>query len=286
MKKYFLFQLVFLISALALFAEPIDRVETWSLTPEKVVEIAYDFSGNKASWKDWTGETLYTYDHYKYLSSVKSPLGEETFYKHDPLGRLKKITYPSKKEVSYTHFPGGKIKEVSFQGRLISYSYDPDTSLLLKKTVRKGVSTEYEYDEARRVSDIIHRDSKNHLIAHFHFEYDAMDNPVLIRKTLQDEETVTQYIYDKLYRLIEESSSDGHFEKYSYDALGNRLTKDSSKENLTYQYSEEGHLKQAGDISYEYNKKGYLIKKTSPLEEVFYSYNELGQLTAYKDEKS
>jgi YD repeat-containing protein len=252
MKQFVMCSIFFLIWILTFSETDADQVEKWILTSEKEVEITSDLAGNRTSWKDWSGETLYTYDHYNYLSSSTSPSGDVTFYKHDPLGRLQKITYPSKQEVTYSYFPGGKIKTVSFLDQIISYTYDHNTNLLIRKETKKvfseepryergrrvvekkkdperGLSTEYAYDEMRRVSDIIHRDSEGSLIAHFQFEYDAMDNVVFTKKSTLTTEISTRYGYDQLYRLIEEIHSDGSFEKYSYDTLGNRLTKDSSK---------------------------------------------------------
>ncbi len=95
MKCYFLFQVLFLTCTLALSSSPLVQTENWTLSSEKRVEIASDLAGNRTSWKDWSGETLYTYDHYNYLSSSTSPLGEITLYKHNPSGRLEKITYAS-----------------------------------------------------------------------------------------------------------------------------------------------------------------------------------------------
>src|SRR3990167_525265 len=297
MKYCFLFKVFFLVFILPLEAEGAqpswhqsdigERTERWKLAPNKEIEWRFDHLGNRFEWSDWTGRTVYVHDLNNYIASVWTPKGEQTFYEHDPLGKLLKIVYPSKKEVSYTYAPGGALKTVTFLGQTVLYDYDNDRDLLISKKMSSGLSTEYAYNEARRLSDIIHRNSNNALIAHFHFEYDAMDNQILVKRMTPTKEITTTYNYDRLYRLIEVSCSDGFFEKYTYDTLGNRLTKETPEGIITYSYKYDkmGCLAQANDTFYDYDDLGCLIKKTTSQGITKYTYNELAQLTKVEDKK-
>lgn len=219
MKLFSLLKILLLACTMSVFAEEMTplswhqsdvktRTERWRLTPDKEVEWVFDSLGNRIEWNDWTGKTAYTYDLDNYLASATTPNGEKTFYEHDALGKLLKIIYPSKKEVNYTYAPGGALKTVSFLGQRVLYTYDNTRNLLIKKEMSTGISTEYGYDEARRLSDIIHKNSKKGLIAYFHFEYDSMGNQVLARQIMPSQMPVTtKYTYDRLYRLTEVSCS-------------------------------------------------------------------------------
>lgn len=261
-----------------------NRIEKWTLTKEKEIEWVYDFAGNRIEWKDWSGTTRFSYDFCNHLEEVLSPNGQKTSYKHDPGGNLLKISYPSGNEVNYTYGCGAVLDAIVLQKGEITYSYDYQRNLLLKKKLPNGITTEYRYDQARRISHIIHTNAKNALIAHFHFEYDEMDNRILTKKTTLRGEKTVRYIYDRLYRLKEVYSSDGSFEKYTYDSVGDRQTKETPKGLIRYEYDENARLRKAGSVTYDYDDRGNLIKKSSSNGTSIYSYNELGQLVGYEDD--
>lgn len=296
MKFLCLIQAVISIFAASLLAEqemlrpswhqynPDAQTETWRLTEEKEIVWQYDTSGNRISSKDWIGTTEYTYDENHKLASTTTPSGATTLYTYYPLGDLSTITYPSGKVIRYTYLPGGNLSTVVFSSIVISHVYDTKKNLLTKRIFGNGMTTTYEYDEARLVSDIIHNKGTK-LIAHFHFEYDLMGNQVLAKKTTPTEEVTTRYVYDRLYRLKEAYNSKGFFEKYTYDSLGNRRTKETPKGIVEYKYDQD-RLIEVGNTTYHYDAAGFLKqKKTSSEDEVNYTYNELGQLAQYDDNR-
>ncbi len=105
-------------------------------------------------------------------------------------------------------------------------------------------------------------------ILRFLWSYDDESNITGIQ---QDEETAV-YQYDNLYRLIDarytlNDGVDDHEartnEAYVYDAVGNRLDKQTSKDDLAldaWQYNAFNQLTEQNGISYEYSKNGHLIK--------------------------
>ena len=165
MKLSFLLNIFLLISSLPLFAEDSRpswhqsdakmRTEKWRLSSDKEIEWVFDALGNRIEWNDWSGKTLYNYDLNNHLNKVTTPSGEKTLYAIDPLGKLLKLTYPSKKMVNYTYALGGALKTVSFHEQKVTYSYDNERDLLIKREMSSGLSTEYGYDKARRLSDIM-----------------------------------------------------------------------------------------------------------------------------------
>ncbi|MBS0627892.1 MAG: hypothetical protein JSS09_06735, partial [Verrucomicrobia bacterium] len=217
MKLILFIKIILLIFVLPLLAEeeaksswhqydPMTYQESWQLTKEKKLVWVYNAIGHRISSSDWIGTTTYGYDKKNdHLSCVIAPSGEKTFYTHDAQGNLESITYPCGKKVSYDYTPNS-LTIILPKGK-ISYFYDGLSNLLLKKELSNGVSTDYKYDKDRRISDIIHKKSKNRLIAHYHFEYDPMGNQILFRKTTPSKEITTTYTYDKLYRLTKAESS-------------------------------------------------------------------------------
>jgi RHS repeat-associated protein len=60
---------------------------------------------------------------------------------------------------------------------------------------------------------------------------------------------------------------------YTYDAVGNRLTKTENGVTTNYTYDDNDRLIQEGDITYSYDNNGNLIEKDSAEEQISYSYD-------------
>ena len=79
---------------------------------------------------------------------------------------------------------------------------------------------------------------------------------------------------------MESVSRDGSVAKtsYTYDKVGNRLTKTDGLKTITYIYDENNRLLSEDDIKYNYDNNGNLIKKQSAEEISDYIYNAEGKL--------
>jgi YD repeat-containing protein len=264
--------------------DPSTGTMKWKLSEGKEIEVKYDSSGRTLSRMHWTGTTQYKYDAFKQLKEVSAPQARTTKYVFRNDGALLAITSPSGECISYSYKPGRLLESVTVRGKEILFSYDHKRNLLIQKIFPNGVFTKYEYDAKRRIVDIDHSHAKKGLIAHFHFTYDDMDNRISMSKTTPKGDAVTEYKYDKLYRLKEAISSNGFFEKYTYSPIGDRLSKETPKGLISYSYKEDEII--VGDTLYSYDSSGNLVRKVSSKEAANYIYNELGQLIGYKDSKN
>ncbi len=105
---------------------------------------------------------------------------------------------------------------------------------------------------------------------------------------------VVDYAYDRLYRLVGATYSDGTAFGYGYDPVGNRIRySDSRGEGTTYQYdaanrlvavtragvttpytwSERGELLADGEQAYSWDAAGRLVGVSGPGRSVVYSYD-------------
>ncbi len=93
-----------------------------------------------------------------------------------------------------------------------------------------------EYDALNRLLSVEHRDAIDAVFASFDYELDAAGNRTAV--TEHDGRRV-EYAYDEIYRLIGEDIFDPGAAQprrtldYTYDPVGNRLTRDDSAEGLT-----------------------------------------------------
>ena len=87
---------------------------------------------------------------------------------------------------------------------------------------------------------------------------------------------VVDYVYDATNLLLKEriTSADGSTSviSYTYDKVGNRLTKTENGFTTTYVYDANNRLRKEDDITYSYDD-GNLIEKQSAEEQIVYQYD-------------
>ncbi len=247
------------------------------------VSYAYDASGNRTSMTDWHGTTMYTYDRLNHLQSVKYPEISAISYEYDKTGKITKITYPSQDQVSYVYDSDGRLTGVTASSGTTSYQYDNTTNNLKKKTLPNGVSTDYSYDLAKRVTDVANKKSDGSVISSYRYIYDSNNNITQETETTASGTTTKNYTYDKLNRLTRADYSDGTFEAYTYDAMGNRLTMTTSTGTTNYSYDFDNRLLSAGDTHFLYDKSGNLTQKVSPQKTEAYQYDYDNLLIQYSN---
>ena len=249
----------------------------------KEVSYTYDAAGNRTSMTDWHGTTIYTYDSLNRLQSVGYPGIGPIFYEYDRTGKVAKIIYSDQKEVNYTYDTDGRLISVTASSGTTSYTYDNNTNNLKKKTLPNGVYTDYTYDLAKRITDVSNKKSNGSVISSYHYEYDANNNITQAVETTASGTTTKNYTYDKLNRLTRSDCSDGTFEAYTYDAMGNRLTMATQAGTINYEYDSDNRLLHAGDTYFFYDKNGNLIKKVSPQKTETYQYDYDNMLIQYSN---
>jgi RHS repeat-associated protein len=105
--------------------------------------------------------------------------------------------------------------------------------------------------------------------------------------------TTITYTYDPLYRLTQASYNDGTYFKYTYDAVGNRLTEETawvtvnsyvydpanrlvSMDGIPYTWDNNGNLLSDGIYTYAYDHANRLTAVSGLLSTVSYRYNGTG----------
>ncbi len=89
------------------------------------------------------------------------------------------------------------------------------------------------------------------------------------------------YKYDKQYRLAQTTYADGTIEKFTYDAVGNRLKHTYGTSTTTYTYDKEDHLKSSSDgYSYTYDNNGNTRTSLVGTSRTTYAYDYENRLTS------
>ena len=247
------------------------------------IEYEYDNIGHRTKVRDDDKTTSFEYDIFGNISKITFPNSESVQYLYDPLGKLLKLTYPDNSEIYYSYDHSGRLSEIKDVSGTTKYEYDERLNALKKKILPNGTSTKFIYNAARRISNVIHKNKEGELIEEYKYEYDSNGNREKIEKITSNEQSNSSYVYDKLNRVKKVKYSNDFFELYSYDELGNRISKTTPNGTVKYEYDEENYLIKAGDTSFRYDNAGNLYKKISSKKTVEYKYDADNLLISYVD---
>jgi RHS repeat-associated protein len=201
---------------------------------EPAVLYSYTATGMRRSMTDASGTTTYTYDQRDRLLTKQTPQGTLT-YTYDLAGGLTSMRSSNADGVSvdYTYDDLNRLESV-IDNRLVAstttYTYDAVGNL--KSDSRpNGVRADYTYNALNRLTDLgVTRSGTTQ--ASYAYTLDRTGRRLSV--TEGGGRTVN-YTYDAVYRLTREavsnSASNGVVD-YTYDPVGNRLSRISSLEGV------------------------------------------------------
>jgi RHS repeat-associated protein len=244
-------------------------------TPD--LTFSYDANGNRTQMTDGGGTQTYAYDDANRMTGVTRGSGSFS-YTYDPVGNVTQRTYPDGTVASYGYDAGNNLSSVTSNSLTTSYSYD-DAGNLTSTTFPNGITQTLAYDNANRITDIAN--SKSGTISELAYTLDNVGNPTQIVRTGTLPGTTT-YTYDDANRVTGacyQSSCPGGsdpFIRYTYDAVGNRLTETRPSGTTSYTYNAGNEMTAAGSTTYTYDDNGNQTSAGSDT----YGYNAAGQLTS------
>ncbi len=227
------------------------------------VKLSYNPLRQLTEIQDWLGSTKITPDALGMAEKVQYPDGREVSYTYGKAGERRSLTYPDGKTVFYGYDEQFRLSELKEGDSIITYGYDP-VGRLCEKQFPNGTKTTYRYDRKDQVTELVHRD-KEGILDRYTYLYDLLGNKTGItkeRRGLEQESGSYTYGYDALGRLSE-IQKDGKVQtQYGYDAFGNRIWKEESRERTSYQYNDLNQMvsERQGEIrkEYGYDKRGNL----------------------------
>lgn len=270
-------------------------------------EAEYNTLGLPVKTVDENGNaTLYEYDNIGRLTKKTNPDGTTEIYVYAPAKGTIIYTNAEDSNVKYQYDGFGRLVEIydmTGQKAIVNYRYDNMNRLVLEtvhsKDDTQDISTYYYYDNADRLIEKGIRAADGTDIPTEKYTYradlgktvktimgsgnaptrtevvytDKMGNVISSGAVLNGEEITDTFKYDKLNRQTEylsaysKSLNQSFTEKYTYDAMGNRLT-------ITDAFDTESN---------EYDYNGNLLKTThSDGSKTENTYDSLGRLLAQK----
>jgi RHS repeat-associated protein len=260
----------------------------------------YDSRGRLVKETDARGKiTAFSYVVQGNLTARTDANGNTTNYQYDSLGRLLKKTYPDNSEATFTYNAVGNILTAANQNISYSFAYDAK-GRIVSVVDSNGRTVGYEYDILGNRTKLTAPDGK--IIS---YSYDA-DNRL---KKLTSDTSSFGFTYDKLGRTVSVLNPNGAravstydslsnlrrlyginaavlpitYYGYTYDKVGNRLTRAERTRNFSYAYDPVYRLTgttasiAGANEAYTYDPVGNRL--TGPAAEA-YNYAAASELTA------
>ena len=236
----------------------------------------HDANGNRTLIVDSAGETTYTYDNRnRVLSKTRTIEGESytVTYMYDAVSNLVSMTYPDQSVITYEYDPLNRLTAISGYAQFFYNSH----SFLSNTVYANGVTADYQYDNRDRPVSI-HAAKEGTDLLLMGYQYDPVGNITQLEydriKDGQWEQSLENFSYDWLDRLVSVQGSSGS-SSYSYDPTGNRITLN----DLTYTYNNMNELTSISDGTvFTYDDMGNTISKSSNTDIWSYAYNTKNQL--------
>lgn len=257
----------------------LNRLVKANLADGSIVSYTYTPLGLPATVADARGVTRYTYDARNRPTKIENPDGTVLSYSYDATGNRTAVTSIAG-TTRYTYDAANRLATVTDpQGGITRYSYDAAGNRTAVG-YPNGTETRYPYDVRSRLTGVEHRNASTGSVL---ARYDYTLGPVGNRTRIAESSGRTvDYSYDNLLRLTQEVDTTGGTTtttRYTYDAVGNRLSMDQNGAVTSYTYNAKNQLLTAGAARFAYDRNGNLARREEGAAVTQYSYNAKNQLT-------
>ncbi|WP_414573235.1 putative Ig domain-containing protein [Nostoc sp. CCY 9925] len=256
------------------------RLDTKSFSNPSMAAVSYTYdpiTSQIATVTDGRGVTRYGYDNYDRLASITNPDGQAIGYGYDLLGNLTSQT-TSAGTVNYIYDALNRLDQVIVAGRtLTDYDYNAVGSLI-RTTNANGTVENRQYNERNQLKYLDDRDSAGNIISSYSYTLDAVGYRTQV---VENSGRVVNYTYDNLDRLTQEKITDStngnRTIDYTFDLVGNRLSRTDSAEGLTtYVYDGNNRLtslSQASKVTqFTYDSNGSMKSRSDETQTVTYDW--------------
>lgn len=207
------------------------------LTDGVTAQKVYDQYGDLVKTQYGANAYQYTYDvAHRMLSKTDSRSGRVMSWVYDSVGNvIKKQTFEGE-EQKFVYDSSNRLVSMSAGNPVYlqaSYHYDP-AGRLLSRILSNGAATLYSYSKDGLLTGVKQIGVSGLVIDDRTYQHDKVGN--ITEMVLNGSETIS-YNYDPAYRLLAaDSSTDAYDFAYTYDVVGNRLTKTSAAGVQHYKY--------------------------------------------------
>jgi len=176
--------------------------------------------------------------------SISDALGGVSSYDHDGADRLVQALSAGGFNLDYSRDLLGRVTEI---------------------VASDGTQSSFGYDARGALTQVTHSALAGDL-ASYTYSYDLDGNVAQVVEEIDGDLTTIDYAYDALGRLIAESYDldPATNATYTYDAVGNRVSRVRDGQTTLYVYDAADRLLTAGDEQLDYDQRGRLVSRERP----------------------
>jgi RHS repeat-associated protein len=238
----------------------------------RIISFSYIPEG-RASVRDDRGTTTYEYDARSRLTRVVQPDGQAISYEYDRTGNL--LTLVTRAGTTRYEYDAANRLSAAQEpnGGATTYEYGP-LGNPIRVVHANGIVSETAYDSLGRVLDVVTRDAAGVTLERYAYTLDAAGRRL---RAVEQNGREVAYTYDVLDRLLEERVQDpaagAGTISYTYDQVGNRLTRTKNGGTTTYTYDDNDRLLSADGVTYRHDENGNMVAVVASDREVAYEYD-------------
>ena len=236
--------------------------------------VAYTYTpvGQLASVTDARGTTTYAYDVRDRLTAVNNPGAGDLGYTYDAAGNRTSVGPPSG-TTQYTYDAVNRLASVTAPDTgATAYTYDAAGNRK-QDTLPNGTIAKYTYDSLNRLTKLESLAPDLSVLSSYTYTLEAAGNRIGVT---ENSGRSVSYVYDDLYRLTQEQITDpvlgNETISYTYDSVGNRLSKTTSG-TTNYTYDANDRLLAAGSTTFTYDANGNTRSETTSGSTTTYTYD-------------
>lgn len=222
------------------------------------VATTYTPDGKPETVTDYRGVTTFSYDDRGRLAGEGFPNGDSLENHYDAQGNRTSVATPFG-TTQYTYDVLNRMASVvSPQNKTTTYHYDAvgNRDSVISPN---GTTSGYQYDNLNRLTRVRHYKAGT-ILAHYAYTLNAAGIRTQVTET---DSSKAFFAYDSLYRLKSERRTGNHTDTmtYTYDPVGNRLTK----------------VRRGVTTNYAYNNRDQLLSEWDGTDSTRYSYDSAGR---------
>jgi RHS repeat-associated protein len=258
--------------------DAVNQLTSIQYQDQSQVTFVYDANGNRISMTDPEGTSACVYDNCNRLLSETRTISGNPYtvnYEYDAASRIISLTYPDQSVVTYEY---DSLNRVTVVSGYAEFTYNTD-SFLETMIYSNGTITTYEYSDCHRPLTIHTQKNGTDLLV-MNYQYDLEGNITYLEydRRLPDQtwlQSSQRFGYDWLNRLV--SAQEGTESlSYTYDAVGNRLYQN----DLAYAYNTMNELLSVSDGSvFTYDGMGNALTKCKGTDTFSYIHDQRNKLT-------
>jgi RHS repeat-associated protein len=260
-------------------------------------EHRFDSAGRRTSMLDQYGEVRYSYDGLGRLAGLERQGQPRLGLSYDSAGRLTRVGFSRDLRLAYYYDFLGRLTQISTPAGKITLEHSPTDSTLTRR-LPNGVTTIFEYRPDGKLGRLAHISGPGRALAVWTYHYRPDGRLAKIEENLLGRQRVLAHHYDQAGRLVRAEGYPGGDHVYTYDSLGNLLSRNWQKGEKRLEQDWDGALRAVNgapcavnaareltelslhgeDFRFSYQHHGLLRRVEAPGGEAVYGYNGEGLL--------